>query len=57
MFLFFCLKKKKKSFDQSRGIETGIENHLKIDPTDQEESRQPESLSLKTGFFFLNRFD
>ena len=40
------------SFDQSKGIELGIKRHLKTYSTDREESRQPESFSLKMEFSF-----
>ena len=52
-------------FDLSKGNKPGIENILKTGSTEREESKeelsQPESFSLKTGFFFFlrskNRFD
>ena len=53
-------------FDLSKGNEPGIENILKTGSTERkelkEESSQPESFSLKIGFFFFflrskNRFD
>ena len=44
-------------FDLSKGNEPGIENILKTGSTERkelkEESSQPESFSLKIGFFFF----
>ena len=47
-FLFVFLK---KDFWSVGGIKPGIRRYLKTDSTDREESRQPKSFSLKTGFF------
>ena len=45
-------------FDLSKGNELGIENILKTGSTERkelkEESSQPESFSLKIGFFFFS---
>ena len=54
---------KKNEFRSLGGIKIGIQKKLKTDPTDREESRQPKSFSLTTGFFFFlfdrsrNKFD